>query len=106
MYYRRGIDEMTVKLLEEQQSRKTDADKEDKHGEGKNGDAASGKVDVSANTSEASAAQNANVDKFVKEFTDSLGYLYKSVLKIDATCSNAEVYYSVDFYIIHDDTES
>lgn len=36
------------------------------------------------------------------EFTDGQGRLHKGVLKIDATCSDAEVRYPVDADIVHD----
>lgn len=36
------------------------------------------------------------------EFTDEQGRLHKGVLKIDATCSDAEVRYPVDADIVHD----
>ena len=39
---------------------------------------------------------------FGSEFTDSNSRLHKGVLKIDATCCNAEVRYPVDVDIIHD----
>lgn len=39
---------------------------------------------------------------FGVEFTDSQNRIHKGVLKIDATCSNAEVRYPVDVDIIHD----
>ena len=37
-----------------------------------------------------------------QEFTDSKGRLHKGVLKIDATCANAEVRYPVDIDIVND----
>lgn len=39
---------------------------------------------------------------FGASFTDSQGRLHKGVMKIDATCCNAEVRYPVDVDIIHD----
>ena len=84
------INEMTTKLLKEEQRRKAEAEKNKKKGQDQNtpGSAASktGKAE----------------DKFVKEFTDSEGRQHKGVLKIDATCANAEVRYPVDVDIIRD----
>lgn len=36
------------------------------------------------------------------EFVDSKGEMHKGVLKMDATCADAEVRYPVDVDIIHD----
>ena len=35
-------------------------------------------------------------------YTDSKGQLHKGVLKVDATCADAEVRYPVDVDLIHD----
>lgn len=48
------------------------------------------------------AAQNKKEDEFAKEFTDSKGRKHKGVLKMDATCANAEVRYPVDVDIVND----
>lgn len=42
------------------------------------------------------------VDDDAKEFTDSKGWLHKGVLKIDATCAEAEVRHPVDVDLLHD----
>ena len=43
-----------------------------------------------------------NRDGVAGEFTDGEGRLHKGVLKIKATCANAEVFHPVDVDIIHD----
>ena len=84
------INEMTTKLLKEEQRRKAEAEKNKKNGQ-----------DQSPQGSAASKTEKAE-DTFAKEFTDSEGRQHKGVLKIDATCANAEVRYPVDVDIIRD----
>jgi hypothetical protein len=83
------INEMTLKVLQQQQriledriNQKEAAKDEDKN----DGD-----------------SQKAGTeDPYAKEFTDSKSRLHKGVLKIDATCADAEVRYPVDVDIVHD----
>lgn len=87
------INDMTVRLLEEERRRKAEAAamNEDEHGrQGGQG------------CSKEEAAQNKKEDEFAKEFTDSKGRKHKGVLKMDATCANAEVRYPVDVDIVND----
>ena len=92
------INDMTVRLLEEQRRRKVEAEQhKDKDDNGNAG----AKNDNGA-TKEESKEDSAEEDPFAKEFTDSKGRLHKGVLKMDATCANAEVRYPVDVDIIHD----
>jgi IS5 family transposase len=92
------INEMTVRLLEEQRRRKAEA--EQRNGKDDDGDA--GPKNDSGTTKEECKENGTEEDPFAKEFTDSKGRLHKGVLKMDATCANAEVRYPVDVDIIHD----
>ena len=73
------LNAMTLQLMEEQR-RKAE-------GRGKNDD------DVDSHPV---------ADDGPKEFTDSKGRLHKGVLKIDATCAEAEVRHPVDVDLLHD----
>ena len=85
------INDMTVQLLKEEQRRRAEAkEKENDNNSNKGTPGASG-----TNTEEPE-------DKFAREFTDDSGEKHRGVLKIDATCANAEVRYPVDVDIIHD----
>jgi IS5 family transposase len=90
------INEMSLRLLEEEQRRKAGHDdgKGENPGDGATG-APSGHKGESAGTGDGG-------DCFSKEYTDSQGRRHKGVLKIDATCANAEVRYPVDVDIIMD----
>ena len=92
------INEMTVRLLEEQRRRRAEAEqRKDKADDGnagaKNGNGAS---------KEENMIDSVGDDTFAKEFKDTKGRLHKGVLKMDATYVNAEVRYPVDVDIIHD----
>lgn len=92
------INEMTVRLLEEQRRRRAEAEqRKDKADDGnagaKNGNGAS---------KEENMIDSVGDDTFAKEFKDTKDRLHKGVLKMDATCANAEVRYPVDVDIIHD----
>ncbi len=92
------INEMTVRLLEEQRRRRAEAEqRKDKADDGnagaKNGNGAS---------KEENMIDSVGDDTFAKEFKDTKERLHKGVLKMDATCANAEVRYPVDVDIIHD----
>ena len=92
------INEMTVRLLEEQRRRKAEAElHKDKSDDGNAG----AKNDNGA-TKDESKKDIVEDDPFAKEFKDSKGRIHKGVLKMDATCANAEVRYPVDVDIIHD----
>lgn len=85
------LNDMTVSLLKEQQRlqqekarQESQADKDDKDSKG----------------GETPSSESVNPD--AQEFTDSKGRLHKGVLKIDATCANAEVRYPVDVDIVND----
>ena len=84
------INEMTTKLLKDEQRRKAEAGKNKKTGQDRNTPGAA-----------ASKTERAG-DKFAREFTDSRGEQHKGVLKIDATCANADVRYPVDVDILRD----
>ena len=81
------LNEMTLRLLEKEQRQKEEARKREEQ-ESKDNDEQSPKSEEE--------------DSFAKEFTDEEGRQHKGVLKIDATCANAEVRYPVDVDIIHD----
>lgn len=89
------INEMSLHLLEEEQRRK--AMTESRKDDGPQGDA--GGAGDSKGTED---REDNGAEDFGKEFTDSKGHLHKGVLKIDATCANAEVRYPVDIDIVHD----
>lgn len=85
------LNEMTARLLEEELRLKEEARK---HEEEKSED--DGEV----------PPQSKPEDEDAAEFTDSQGRRHKGVLKIDATCADAEVRYPVDVDIIHDGCKS
>lgn len=86
------INEMTVRLLEEQRRRKAEAElHKDKSDDGNAG----AKNDNGA-TKDESKKDIVEDDPFAKEFKYSKGRIHKGVLKMDATCANAEVRYPVD----------
>lgn len=94
----REINDMTVRLLEEERRRKAEtATRKDKDDDGEPATHDDTKCQDGGN-----AAKEGEVEDFGKEFTDSKGRKHKGVLKIDATCANAEVRYPVDVDIIHD----
>lgn len=83
------INEMTQRLLEEAKKRKATAEeKKDKDGHDE--------------TPGNEAASHGKEDEFAKEYVDTKGRQHKGVLKMDATCAEAEVRYPVDVDIIHD----
>lgn len=88
------INDMTVRLLEEERRRKAEAAARNENEYGRQGGQGCSKEE---------AAQNKKEDEFAKEFTDSKGRKHKGVLKMDATCANAEVRYPVDVDIVNDD---
>lgn len=108
------INEMTVRLLEEQRRRKAEAEeRSDKDEDGDTGPKTEERKDKEEDSdtvpkddngaTKAECKENSvEEDPFAKEFTDSKGRLHKGVLKMDATCANAEVRYPVDVDIIHD----
>ena len=81
------LNDMTVSLLKEQRI-KQEEKRKDEEGPDK------------GNSPEPPSPAPANPD--AQEFTDSKGRLHKGVLKIDATCANAEVRYPVDIDIVND----
>lgn len=81
------INDMTVQLLKEEQRRRAEARKSDND---------------QSTTGASGTNKEEPEDKFAKEFTDDNGEKHKGVLKMDATCANAEVRYPVDVDIIHD----
>ena len=81
------INRMTVRLLKEERCKKTEV--YNREGDG---------CAPSYNAPFATEAE----DGVAGEFTDGEGRLHKGVLKIKATCANAEVRYPVDVDIIHD----
>ena len=81
------LNEMTTRLLLEQKRRQ-----EEKRRESGNRD---------ENNSQGSCSAVAQ-DSDDAEYTDSKGQLHKGVLKVDATCADAEVRYPVDVDLIHD----
>ena len=81
------LNDMTVSLLKEQRI-KQEEKRKDEEGSDK------------GNSPEPPSPAPANPD--AQEFTDSKGRLHKGVLKIDATCANAEVCYPVDIDIVND----
>ena len=87
------INDMTVRLLEEERRRKAEAAARNENEHGRQGGQGCSKEE---------AAQNKKEDEFAKEFTDSKGRKHKGVLKMDATCANAEVRYPVDVDIVND----
>ena len=87
------INDMTVRLLEEERRRKAEAAARNENEHGWQGGQGCSKEE---------AAQNKKEDEFAKEFTDSKGRKHKGVLKMDATCANAEVRYPVDVDIVND----
>ena len=72
------INSLTLRLMEEERHRKQDGSKDDNP----------------------PVAQQSDGD--AAEFTDGKGRLHKGVLKIDATCADAEVRYPVDVDLLHD----
>lgn len=84
------FNEMSVALLEKQIQLQEEAERRKEESESKDDD--------KPQTPE----QSDSMHDFGEEFTDSQGRNHKGVLKIDATCSNAEVRYPVDVDIIHD----
>lgn len=92
------INDMSVQLLKEEQKRKADAARRN----GGDDSTKCGGHDGTGSQREALSADSKDADDFGKEFTDSNGRKHKGVLKIDATCANAEVRYPVDVDIIHD----
>lgn len=87
------INDMTVRLLEEERRRKAEAAARNENEHGQQGCRDSSKGE------DASAKKE---DEFAKGFTDSKGRKHKGVLKMDATCANAEVRYPVDVDIVND----
>jgi len=81
------INRMTVRLLKEERCKKTEV--YNREGDG---------CAPSYNAPFATEAE----DGVAGEFTDGEGRLHKGVLKIKATCANAEVFHPVDVDIIHD----
>lgn len=81
------INEMTVRLVEEEQKRKEEARKREEQRRKDDGEPPLPPV---ADATEAA------------EFVDSKERRHKGVLKIDATCADAEVRYPVDVDILHD----
>ena len=81
------LNDMTVSLLKEQRI-KQEEKRKDEEGPDK------------GNSPEPPSPAPANPD--AQEFTDSKGRLHKGVLKIDATCANAEVRYPVDIDLVND----
>lgn len=79
------INEMTLSLLNRPQQGKESVMREDRH------DGSDGGVPSDADNDDNGAG-----------FTDSQGRKHKGVLKMDATCADAEVRYPVDVDIIHD----
>ena len=86
---------MSVSLLEEQIRRQEKAE-EDRKKESTSRDNENG--GDSGNPEEEHEARQ----DFGKEYADCRGQKHKGVLKIDATCCNAEMRYPVDVDIIHD----
>jgi IS5 family transposase len=89
------INEMTLTLLREQERPRQEAEER----EGK--DAGAGNRPASEGDKKDEKDGEGEVD-LGKEYTDGQGRRHKGVLKIDATCANAEVRYPVDVDIIHD----
>ena len=81
------LNEMTTRLLLEQKRKQ-----EEKRGESGTND---------GNNSQESPSSVVQ-DSDDVEYTDSKGQLHKGVLKIDATCADAEVRYPVDVDLVHD----
>ena len=79
------LNDMTVSLLKEQRI-KQEEKRKDEEGPDK------------GNNLEPPSPANPDA----QEFTDSKGRLHKGVLKVDATCANAEVCYPVDIDIVND----
>ena len=84
------FNEMSVALLEKQIKMQEDAERRKKESESEDDDKPQ------------TPGQSDSTHDFGEEFTDSQDRIHKGVLKIDATCSNAEVRYPVDVDIIHD----
>lgn len=82
------INEMTTSLLQRELQKKEEAKKLKENHDNVNNDE--------------SKPQQAQHDDNGAEFTDSKGRKHKGVLKIDATCADAEVRFPVDVDIIHD----
>ena len=81
------LNEMTTRLLLEQKRKQEEKRGETGNNEGNNNQ-----------ESPSSVVQ----DSDDVEYTDSKGQLHKGVLKIDATCADAEVRYPVDVDLVHD----
>lgn len=81
------LNEMTTRLLLEQKRKQEEKCGETGNNEGNNNQ-----------ESPSSVVQ----DSDDVEYTDSKGQLHKGVLKIDATCADAEVRYPVDVDLVHD----
>ena len=81
------INEMTARLVEEEQKRKEEARKREEQRRKDDGEPP---LPTVADDTEAA------------EFVDSKERRHKGVLKIDATCADAEVRYPVDVDILHD----
>ena len=87
---------MSVSLLEKQVKQMEEAEKRDgkeDKGEEPNGDSPD---------AEEGTRKEVKREDLGKEFTDEQGRLHKGVLKIDATCSDAEVRYPTDVDLVHD----
>lgn len=83
------INQMTVCLLKQAESM-TECDSK------------SSKEDGTENTGDSQETTSAQLDQDAAPFTDSKGRKHKGVLKIDATCADAEIRYPVDVDLIHD----
>lgn len=79
------INDMVTSLLNREQKKKED--KKQSHNQGE---------------SNGNISSSANQDDNGAEFTDSQGRKHKGILKMDATCADAEVRFPVDVDIIHD----
>ena len=81
------INKMTASLLQREQQKKEESQKLKEAQDGPDGN---------------SPAPQAGPDDNGAEFTDGQGRKHKGVLKVDATCADAEVRFPVDVDIIHD----
>ena len=88
------FNEMSVALLEKQIQMQEAAEKRKEESEPED------------SSNPPTSNQSGSRQDFGSEFTDSQDRMHKGVLKIDATCCNAEVRYPVDVDIIHDGCKS
>ena len=87
---------MSVSLLEKQVKQMEEAEKRD--GKGDKG----GEPNGDSPDAEEGSRKETKKEDLGKEFTDEQERLHKGVLKIDATCSDAEVRYPTDVDLVHE----